>query len=733
MTLKAVPLNQERIGWFRVFARPPGGDRREITMFRNAPTTVDNFSTADPFTDSTAQLTFPQITIFDNPGHGDLDWLVRDCDIDIVWRNYGSTEYEWTWEGFIVAMEMSLTGSESTFAVQLKGALFALDDYIAKPKFPRRPIPYEVLIQRAFNQEKYPCGLKKLKVTFPSDWNKKVREYRGPKGYKSTLRPEGVTPGQKWTGLTSRSTGSWDPMLTGHVQGLLTVMFDEGGAQWTIRNRGNRRPELFLRKQWDSDDPGILEVTLGAPGVTFSVTKDFSQSANTFYGQGKDEAGITFSGMGANTSGATYFKPYAALPQVYPREGNPALKKAIRPKETMIKFQDGLDEIAAARVAEAQLQRFNEPGFTGEITLQTDPLTRDGEPYPRLLIKAGATMRLKGLQGLQDGLLVHVTQTTGNPNDLTMSLTFDSKYRDVLTVDEVRARTRDALSPLRSLQVGKFSNTIQDLLYPWNYGEGSGMIPSGAGFNSKNFFLNKIPNDAQFPWEEWTTKYPPKDYPGFYIKIGRTNTEDSNENWSGVPRDGAEKKSIPIRMGFAGNIRLTQIAAYDKHGNVMPVRFHASIYDNAGTGPTAMPAFPDPPNDMMWLKPPGITTSYATGQSHPFIKGGWEEVQPDGTVPEDDELLVRPSAGLRVGWGTYWEPAGYSPGRFSRGGTRTGMLTDETSWSWDLSRNFAQTEVDAPPIHEWGGHLFINIYCDEQGDEPVFFMGRLFREEPGTQ
>ena len=40
--------------------------------------------------------------------------------------------------------------------------------------------------------------------------------------------------------------------------------------------------------------------------------------------------------------------------------------------------------------------------------------------------------------------------------------------------------------------------------------------------------------------------------------------------------------SIPIRMSQAGSIRLTQIAAYDKHGEVMPVKFHVSVYTNNG-------------------------------------------------------------------------------------------------------------------------------------------------------
>jgi len=36
--------------------------------------------------------------------------------------------------------------------------------------------------------------------------------------------------------------------------------------------------------------------------------------------------------------------------------------------------------------------------------------------------------------------------------------------------------------------------------------------------------------------------------------------------------------SIPIRMSQGGTIRLSQLAAYDRDGNVMPVKFHISVY-----------------------------------------------------------------------------------------------------------------------------------------------------------
>ena len=30
------------------------------------------------------------------------------------------------------------------------------------------------------------------------------------------------------------------------------------------------------------------------------------------------------------------------------------------------------------------------------------------------------------------------------------------------------------------------------------------------------------------------------------------------------------------------------------------------------------------------------------------------------------------------------------------------------------------------------GNLYAMIYCDGQNDQPVYFLGRMFRVEPGT-
>jgi hypothetical protein len=745
-TLTAVASEQVPLGYYRVFAQPPGGYRREITIFRGAPVKPVNATTQDPFSESAAQLSLPQVTVFDNPGNGDLDWLVPDCDIDIVFQNTGAYDFDWRWEGYIASFNYGLSGTDATSSIDLKGALYGLDDYLAIPAFPRRPIPYEILIARAFDQTLHPSRLGNFRLVFPSWWSKRVPEFNDP-SYLVALKPYGVATNQLWTGFTSRSTGTWEALLTGHVQSMLSNMYTAGGAQWSIRNRGQRRSELYLRQIPSATSDSIIEIYLGAPGVSFDGSRDYTQRAGVIYGQGADEAGITYSNMQVTPDGrTTYFKPYAYSARQWPRTGNPMYDKRSKPKETMIQFTQGLDEVSAAQVALAQYQRFAEPGMTGTVTLATDPRYSDGSLCPRMMIKAGATIRLNGLLGVKEGILAHVTQSTVDFQNLTVALTYDTKYRDQLTIDEVRARTRDALNPVHALQVGKYQNTINDLIIPWDYKAGSGIIPTPA----KQFFQQILPSNATFPYEQWTRQHPPKDPKSapYYIRIGPTDTENSNHNWSGVIRDGRMTMAIPIRMGQAGTIRLTQVAAYDRNGNVLPVKFHFSLYYGNSTAADAMPKFPQDPYDTSdpdnlppeWRRPRKVTgeiipTDYKTFQANPFFKGAFEEVNEDGTQFKwaTDAQKATQGSGFVVGWGNYYEPAGYSPGRASRGAARTGLLEDATSWTWNVAgpQNVDFQNPDNNVNEEYVGMLFVQFYCDDQGDDPVFFMGRLIRTDPG--
>lgn len=752
--MQAEPSLVAELGYWRIYATPPGKPRREITLFRGAPIIPTTVSFQDPFSGATASIQANQITPWDNLGTGDLDWVSPDTNIDIVWQNTGPYTFDWSWEGYIVNFDFD-SGDEVNFSITLKGALYGLDDYLATPSFPANPIPYELLIKDAFDQSKHPASLGPLKITFPEDWTTTVPSAKDP-AYLNFLKPYGVSTGQKWTGLTSRSTGSWEYLLTGFCQTLLGVMYADNGAQWTIRNRGNRRPELFLRTVPESDDPSIIEIDMAAPGVKFTGSKDFTQRANVIYGSGQDEAGITYNGMQVSPDGtSTYYQPYAFSPLVYPRKGNASYDKSVKPKEVYLQFQQGLSEEAAFAVAQSQLYRFGEPGYTGTVTLTSDVRQADGTPVPRMLIREGRTIRIKNLGGLKEGVLAHVSQVSVDFTSLTTTLTYDTKYRDQLTVSEVQARTRDALNPTHALQVGKDSATVQDLLMPWSYANGSGCIPQG----SKPFFLEKLPADAAFPYEEYTTQYPPSNpaYAPYYIKIPGVSRTDSKKNWSATPRDGQARLAIPIRMAQAGTVKLIQIAAYDKNGHVLPVKFHLSFYTVNTTGPSDMPIYSKntnytpaktPPrlsvrsghpadwNPRGWTDSDSLDYDVNGDNTMPFFQGAWESIDPNGTTYPDDWYQPTQSAGLVVGWGNYYEPAGFWPGRFSKGAQATGMLSDESTWTWDLSNTLDPHNAAHPTQGQYGvasaGMLYAMLYCEEQGDQPVYFLGRAFRAEPGT-
>lgn len=730
MGLSARAVEMEPVGYFRIYARPPGGDRREITFFRDAPTQVTTLATGDPFGDSSCVLTFPQITIWDKPGSGDLEWLVPYTDIDVVWQNEPGYDYQWSWEGFTIDESLSLTAGESSLTLECRGALHQADNYLAAPYYPQQPVPYEILIREALSPAKRP-GLrtKELAVEFPSDWNTTVPVFNQPASF-WFLKPWGVTTGQKWTGLTSRSTGSWDPVLTGYVQGLLSVMFDEGGSQWTIRKDIGRKPAMYLRKPPPKSDPNLLVVELGMPGVEITLSRDFTQSANVIYGQGTDAAGVAFSGMEINNLGdQTYFTPFSAARTVYPTSSNPNYNSNIARKETLLRFPDGMDELAAKQLSNAQLMRFADPGYTGSITMKVDPyLQGSGAVFPRLLIRAGQSLLVKGIRGDNSGVLFHVTEANISVVDGSATLVIDSKYRDALTVDEVRARTRDALTPLRSLQTGKYSNTVQDLLKPWSYTDGSGMVPEG----SKEFFTKLIPATAAFPWLEWTRKYPPKNPASskYYIKIPKASLTNAANNWSGDTANGIFKAAIAVKMAQAGTIRLSQIGAYDKDGNQLPVHFHVSVYNNSGVSPRDMPRIPT--GTVKIVKPTGAT--FPAGQPNPFFEGAFEKTKPDGGEQDDAGILFPDSAGFVMGWGNYFELAGYSPGLSSRGAPVSGKLEDEQPWSFDTSSmpGFDKYNPANNVNNAGAGVMYIMIYCDAQALQDVYFLGRFFRQEPGT-
>lgn len=689
-----------------------------ITKFRGKPSKVITMSYSDPFGPATAEIEFPAVTSFDKFGEGDLVWLRRWTPVEIIW----SANTNLKWEGFITSIEVG-----SSVTVQCKGGLHVLDNFLAAPFYPTQPMPYEYLLNRGCaptNSTRSNTHLKPMKIEWPEGWNVTVPRATDTPNYLWMLRPYGVKVGERWTGLATRSTGSWEPFLTGFMQTLLSTMYTPEGDQWTLMLDIGRQPVLRVREQVFLPLPDTLRAINGAPGVKVSLSQDWSQSANVIYGTGTDLSGLAFSKMDIDLQGyaSTYYEPFAHSRYTHPvGKANPMWDPDIMRKEAHMTFAEGIDEFSAEAVARSHLQRFADPGWSGTISLEVDPVV-EGVPFNRYLIQAGQTIVLEHWCG--SNLMLHISQTQASPEEGTMVLTVDSRYRDALTVQEVQARTRDALDPKKLLQVGKSSTTINDLVLPWSYYDGSGYLPKP----SKKMF---DAGTRGFPWTDLTTRFPPKTHPGYYVKIDPARDKwNSKSRWSHM----ADGTGIPIRLSQAGNIMLSQVAAYDQDGNVLPVEFHISIYGNRGVTWSEMPYpmtedVPLRPNNLLSLSTPLTKLPYS-----PFFEGAFEHFRPNGEKKDEGSENLGAGAEMIVGWGNYYEAAGYYPSNSSiEGAPKTGLMVDETPWSYSLDNTpdfqvYSIKETREAARLGNAGYAYAMIYCEDElaFANEVYFLGRFW-------
>lgn len=743
-------------GYWQLIVQNPRSGRQEVTWFRGSPTKLSSWSFADPFGAKEATFVFPGITYFDRIGEGDLDWCAKDSNISLYFNGTLPAGYPYqhngkgyySWEGFMTSFSFSAQG----LSVTCKGAMYQLDNFLAKPEYLSRPLPYEYAIARQFyRQEKPSLRLGACQIVMPSWASAYVPPSKSTPNY---LIPVYVKKGLKWTGLVTRSTGHWDKALTDYIQSLLSSMYTPYG-RYTLDLLPGRVPRLFHQ------DFGLsvranrtLVLDPASPGVNIgSLEQDFEQTFTTAYGQVRSASGLEYSGQEVYSDPVfatrTVYDPLAELRQTHVSYGRRSdwADRNIMVREQMLQMQDGLDTDTARDVATDHLARHADPGLTGEITLTSDPefvtAVSYATGYPvvtasstlsRYLIRPGMTVLIPGLLGNIEGVLLHISEVTCSETEV--KLTLDSKNRDAMTVAEVRQRGRDSLSVPRSIIAGAYQPAVQDKLVPWNYGAGSGYIPSAPGHSSLSLFKG-MPRGIGFPWSEWTTQRPPKDkaWRNCYLRIGPKDKANADNNWAWLPHGTNDptgamgKYAVPIRLAQAATIRLVQIAAYDKDGYVMRVPFHVSFYNQYGTNVASTPMI----NSALVAGRDG----YLSGQHYPFFSQAWEQFTGTGATITNESSVSKSSAGLVRGYGTRYEPAGYWPGRKAAGDRPTGLLQDEGQWSWQAITSSAPESigtVDTAPGHaqdRLAGFAFMLIYCDAQLAQEVFFLGRVYRTEPG--
>ena len=696
----------------------------DVTLFRGIPTSVESISTTDPFGPAEASLKFGKVTLFDRRGQGDLWWCVPEANVDIAWVVENQVVY--VWEGFIASFDMTTAAGLS---VSCQGALKQLDLYTAKPEYPYAPFSFEHAIARQF-RDRPSLRVAQMKMEWPSWWNKPY--VPDPKQYaRGWMQPRGVTPGQPWSGMVTRTTGSWDPVLSSYIQQLLAAMQTERG-QFTLLLNPGRVPVLRHRDRLADPDADTLLVDLLWPGVDLSLSEDHTQKLNAVFISGRSVSGVTYSGMNISNDGqTTFYEPYAARRQVHPEVDNPWMDPTLMRREVHIQAADGMASDDAAIQARAHLRRFSEPGYTGSLTLNTDPQDQNGFLYPRQTISAGMNIQLRSLFSEPEGILFHITESSVSA-DGAVSLTIDSKFRDQLTVQEVMSRGRDALTPQKLLTTGSWQPNMPDLLFPWSYDLGAGWIPLGTGID-----YQRVGGNERFPWPDWAKAHPPKDpqWKDMYIRVGPKNA-NADYNWSTPTNIGGDPLAPatnmhPILLSQAGQSKLVQIAAYDRDGNVMPVSFHFSIYQSNTADATSGPVI----NDQAVVDKYG----YAMGQHFPFYPGAWETMDDNGVSQTPDTPQSESSAAIIVGWGNHYERCGYWPGQSSDPEDRpTGLFVNEEGFQWDMTS--ADGGLLVNPQEDRATNMadldrataYCMVYCDDQGANEVFFRGRIFRTETGA-
>lgn len=686
-----------------------------VTFFRNAPTDVLSVSSTDPFGPATAQVTFPRITYFDSLGSDDLWWCTPEANVDIYWVVADQIVY--AWEGFAVSFDFGTDG----LTVTCQGAMHQLDHYLAKPAFLFAPLPFERAIVRQFDNRS-DLRMTPPRVEWPSWWDTFYTPdpalYRKP-----WMQPAEVSVGAPWSAMLTRDSGSWSQVLTGYIQQLLGSMHTDRGQFTLMLDRG-RQPVLRHRDRRMSFSDDMLLVDLLTPGVDASLTVDHSQKLNAVFATGRALSGATFSGMRVSNDGRyTQYKPAAHQRQVWPTTDNPWLDRTRMLREVQLTAPDGMSEYEALEMAKNHLQRYSAPGVTGSITLRTDP-SINGTLFPRQAIAAGMSLGLSGLFGRREPTVFHITDASFAGDSAT--LTVDTHYRDQLTVSEVRLRGRDALTPTRLLTTGQWQPNVPDLLFPWSYEIGAGYIPQAS-----QALFRGIDTFEEFPWRGWVKAHPPKDpqWRDCYIRIG-PKSANANQNWNAWVLSTTDQplNAHPVLLSAAGQAKLIEVAAYDRDGNVLPVSFHISLYKSNDVNAVGMPK----------IQAAGGFNGYPQGQPNPFFPGAWETVDEDGVAQNPLTPQAEGTASMIVGWGNGYERAGYWPNQSSNAAAaKTGLFRDESGFSWDLIEGEGtlvnpQEPADVNTADPSRATVYVMVYCDDQAAKEVFFLGRIYRAEPGV-
>lgn len=526
---------------------------RDVTFFRGVPAQIGAYGTREPFGYTTLTVEFPQITIFDEYGVGDLDWLAARDDprwssVELYQVDSDNAVAAAVFEGEATSYD-DLPGGG--LRVTCIGCLYVADSLTRPPQYRAQNIEHAFLI---------------------------VENLRRQGGRRNLRTLEPVVEGDP-SEFSTQFTGDGGTLLNSYIQRLLAEMIEEDGDQWTVTVDAPRQPVVRLK----DFDTVHWTVTCGAPGVDIRCAVDKSQAANVVYGSGTDEAGIDWRNSYRLDSGVTVYRPLAEADTVayydtdtfgttfQPNSGFDS--RAVR-VERWFSFGAGINQTDAADFAGKLLARDKDPSYTGGITLTADP-----EEGHRFDIRAGDNIVAQAYRG--DDVLFHITEVTHDPRSLTTHLTVDSGARDANVIEALLERRRNVMeSPSLQLRPQLGSTTFEDRKQPWD--ARFGFIPTAA-YAEKDVDPRRGIGSYSTPTEE----------PDYYIDVPA-------RSWV----------IEPILLPDLAQVERMELAAYNSGGTYKATAFICGVFA-ASVNVDDLPgnpfsdgawAFTDPTNPPTWYQ-----------------------------------------------------------------------------------------------------------------------------------
>lgn len=230
----------------------------DVTYVRGVPVALGQDQQQEPFGDVTLKLDLPQLTPLDTQGAGDLAWLVPGAPVEIILLN-GSTTTR-LWAGHLISDDGGNDATTPRTAWVASGTLWQASTFGHRVPTIMGPTDIGTVIPGALN------GVV-------------ARRYPAIKA---------VT-----TSIQTRVMGAYTDSELAYSQALLATAWTSS-TQWTITKApGTARTYLMATKDVTTVHH---TVTVGAPGVDVTLSRDLTSTANTLFGRGVDVNGYAWAG-----------------------------------------------------------------------------------------------------------------------------------------------------------------------------------------------------------------------------------------------------------------------------------------------------------------------------------------------------------------------------------------------------------------------------------------------------